>query len=76
MSFDFIGVIQQIIDATFSLLRLIAQSKSGNSLEDDINDLLSVQMEVFEEWTDLPDNYMFNYEIWSEKRPIRRNNDE
>ena len=68
---DSIEVKHQIIESTFDLLRLIAQSKPGNSPEDDMADLMCAQMEVFEEWTDLPDNYMFNYEIWSEKRPKR-----
>ena len=68
---DSIEVKHQIIESTFDLLRLIAQSKSGNRPEDDIDDLLCAQMEVFEEWTDLPDKYMLNFEIWSEKRRER-----
>ena len=76
MSFDRIEVKHQIIEATFDLLRLIAQSKPFNSTEDDVEDLLDVQMEVFEEWTDLPDKYMLQFEIWSEKRYERRHNDE
>lgn len=35
-----IEVKHQIIDATFDLLRLIAQSKSGNSPADDVEDVL------------------------------------
>ena len=66
-----LGVKLQIIDATFDLLRLIAQSNTRNKPEDDVDDLLRMQMEVFEEWLDLSDKYMLNYEIWHERRPKR-----
>ena len=66
-----IGVKHQIIESTFDLLRLIAQDRYGIA-DDDMDDLLSVQMEVFEEWLDVPIDRMLCFEIWSEKRTKRR----